>query len=161
IGHWGKMGLHLRGNILGFEQLRSPRKLVVTGARNTFEAHHLFDQIEFHARECLPFYERWLKDVDNGIMDGAPVRIFVRGIDLWREEREWPLARARYVPYYLHRGPSGSVNSLNDGGLTTEKPEAEGVCVSYSYPDWEWVNGVVANDPAGRPDPVRRVLTFT
>ena len=32
---------------------------------------------------------------------------------------------------------------------------------AYAYPDWEWTNGVVAFGPDGRPDPVRRVLTFT
>ncbi len=32
---------------------------------------------------------------------------------------------------------------------------------SYSYPDWEWRNGVVAFDVDGKPDPIRRVLTFT
>jgi len=28
IGHWGKMGLHLRGNILGYEELKSPKLLI-------------------------------------------------------------------------------------------------------------------------------------
>ena len=32
---------------------------------------------------------------------------------------------------------------------------------SYTYPDWEWVNGVAIIGPDGRVDPVRRVLTFT
>jgi uncharacterized protein len=161
IGHWGKMGLHLRGNILGYEELVSPKKLVVTGAKNTFEAHHMFDQIEFHEKECLPFYDRWLKGIDNGFMDGAPVKLYVRGANLWREEPEWPLPRARHVPYYLSGAASGGVTSLNDGSLTTQKPSANGGATSYTYPDWEWVQGVVALDPQGRPDPVRRVLTFT
>ncbi|MGH8637222.1 MAG: CocE/NonD family hydrolase, partial [Burkholderiales bacterium] len=47
IGHWGKMGLHLRGNILGFEQVTAPKKLVITGAKNVHEAHQQFDQVEF------------------------------------------------------------------------------------------------------------------
>ncbi len=161
IGHWGKMGLHLRGNIVGYEELRSPKKLVVTGAKNTFEAHHMFDQVEFHEKECLPFYDYWLKDVRNDVMDGAPVRLFVRGANVWREEAEWPLPGAIYTPYYLRKGPSGSLTSLNDGGLSIGKPKADEGTTSYTYPDWEWVNGVVANDPNGRPDPVRRILTFT
>ncbi len=161
IGHWGKMGLHLRGNILGYEELKSPKKLVVTGARSDIEAHHLFDQIEFHEKEMLPFYDHYLKGIDNGFMDGNPVRLFVRGADVWREEPEWPLPRAKYVPYYLGAAPSGSVTSINDGSLSTQKPEGDGGVTSYSYPDWEWRFGVVAFDPQGRPDPVRRVLTFT
>ncbi|CAN0466577.1 unnamed protein product, partial [Phaeothamnion confervicola] len=161
IGHWGKMGLHLRGNILGYEELQSPKKLVVTGAKNTFEAHHMFDQIEFHEKECLPFYDRWLKDIDNGFMEQPPVKLFVRGANVWREETQWPLPRATYVPYYLRKASSGSVTSINDGSLSTAKPAADERPTSYSYPDWEWVNGVVAMDPKGRPDPIRRVLTFT
>ena len=53
------------------------------------------------------------------------------------------------------------MTSLNDGGLSIEPPAADEAATSYTYPDWEWTNGVVANGPDGRPDPVRRVLTFT
>jgi uncharacterized protein len=161
IGHWGKMGLHLRGNILGFEEVKAPKKLVVTGAKNVHEAHHQFDQVEFHQKELLPFYETHLKGANNGFMGGAPVRLYVRGIDRWREEEEWPLPRATYVSYFLRKGPSGSVTSLNDGGLSTEPPPADEAATSYTYPDWQWMNGVVVTGPDGRPDPVRRVLTFT
>jgi uncharacterized protein len=161
IGHWGKMGLHLRGNILGFEEVKAPKKLVVTGAKNVHEAHHQFDQVEFHRDELLPFYDAHLKGIDNGVMNGPPIRLFIRGAEIWREEPEWPLARATYVPYFLRKGPSGSVTSLNDGGLSCEPPAPNEAPTSYSYPDWEWMTGVVATGPDGRPDPVRRVLTFT
>jgi putative CocE/NonD family hydrolase len=161
IGHWGKIGLHLRGNILGYEQVKAPKKLVVTGAKTVHEAHHQYDQVEFHEKELLPFYDLHLKGRNNGFMDGAPARLYVRGANVWREEDEWPLPRARYVPYYLRKGPSGSVTSLNDGGLGVEPPGADEGGTSYTYPDWKWTNGVVGNGPDGRPDPVRRVLTFT
>ena len=161
IGHWGKMGLHLRGNILGYEELNCPKKLVVTGARNTFEAHKMFDQVEFHEKECLPFYDLHLKGSNNSFMDAAPVRLFVRGLDQWRSEEQWPPQRATTVPYYLRKGPSGSVTSLNDGGLSSDAPPAGEASTSYTYPDWEWVNGVVVTGADGRPDHVKRVLTFT
>jgi uncharacterized protein len=161
IGHWGKMGLHLRGNILGFEELTAPKKLVVTGARNVHEAHHQFDQVEFHRDELLPFYDAHLKGIDNGCMDAPPVKLFIRGAEAWREEPEWPLRRATYVPYFLRQGPSGSVTSLNDGGLSREPPARDEPATSYTYPDWEWMNGVGVTGADGRPDPVRRVLTFT
>ena len=66
IGHWGKLGLHLRGNILGYERVKAPKKLVVTGARDVFEAHDQFDHIDYHEKELLPFYDRYLKGVKNG-----------------------------------------------------------------------------------------------
>ena len=36
-----------------------------------------------------------------GMLDGSPVRIFVMGENVWRDEREWPLARTRYVEYFF------------------------------------------------------------
>ena len=63
------MGLHLRGNILGYEEVKAPKKLVVTGAKNTFEAHKMFDQIDFHEKELLPFYDLHLKGKNNGFME--------------------------------------------------------------------------------------------
>ena len=160
IGHWGKMGLHLRGNILGYEEVKAPKKLVVTGARNTFEAHRMFDQIEFHQKELLPFYDLHLKGANNGFMDAEPVKLFIRGANVWRAQEEWPPKRATHLSYYLRKGPSGSVTSLNDGGLSVEKPSANEQPTGYTYPDWEWVNGVAVIGPDGRVDPVRRVLTF-
>lgn len=160
IGHWGKLGLHLRGNILGYEDVISPKKLLITGAASSQEAHHLFDTIEFHEQELLPFYDHYLKGIDNGFMEGPPVKIFVRGEQAYRTENEWPLKRAKYVSYYLRKGPSKSVNSLNDGALSSAAPPRNGGASVYSYPDWEWRSGVVAIGPDG-PDPVKRVLTFT
>ena len=40
----------------------------------------------------------WLKGEDTGIMDEAPVRVFVMGENRWRDEQEWPLARTEYTP---------------------------------------------------------------
>jgi len=160
IGHWGKIGLHLRGNILGYEQVRGPKKLVVTGMRNTIEAHHLFDTVEFHKRELLPFYDHYLKGVDNGFMEGPPVKLFVRGDNAFRDESDWPPPAAQMVPYYLRSGHSRSVTSLNDGTLSTTAPDANEGSTTYAYPDDEWTSGVVARGPGGL-DPVRRVLTFT
>jgi predicted acyl esterase len=107
VGHWGKMGLHLRGNILGYEEVKAPKKLVVTGARNTFEAHRMFDQVEFHEKELLPFYDLHLKGKNNGFMEAEPVKLFVRGANAWSADEEWP-PRATSVAYYLRRSGAAS-----------------------------------------------------
>jgi putative CocE/NonD family hydrolase len=160
IGHWGKMGLHLRGNIVGYEEIDAPKKLVVTGARDVFEAHDQFEQIDYHEAELLPFYDQHLKGKQTGAMDGAPVRLFVRGTNVMREEKEWPPARAQYKPLYLNGAASGSVRSLNDGGLSWDAPEKGVAPTEYNYPDPKWKLGVVGMGPQG-PDSVGRVLTFT
>jgi uncharacterized protein len=72
----------------------------------------------------LRWYDRRLRGIDNGIDDEPPVRIFVMGANVWRDEQEWPLARTRYTRYYLHSG--GRANSLfGDGALSTTSPSDE------------------------------------
>jgi len=70
------------------------------------------------------WFDHWLKGIDNGIMSEPPVRLFVMGRNRWREENEWPLARAVYTPYYLRS--AGNANSLSgDGVLSVERPASE------------------------------------
>ncbi|MCW5771504.1 MAG: CocE/NonD family hydrolase [Rhodospirillaceae bacterium] len=160
IGHQGKMALHERGNVLAYEYLDAPAKLVLTGARDVFEAHDLFDRIDYHAEWLMPFYDRFLKGADNGYWEKTPdARIYVRGREAWRNEAKWPLPQAQYKPFHLAGGKSGSVTSLNDGRLTEIAPNEDGA-TAYAYPDPKWTLGNVAMGPQG-PDPVARVLTFT
>jgi hypothetical protein len=72
----------------------------------------------------LRWFDRWLKDVDNGIDKEPPVMIFVMGVDEWRREADWPLPDTQYRPYYLHS--SGGANTLHGNGtLSTEPPGDE------------------------------------
>ncbi len=81
--------------------------------------------IDMRAEE-LRWFNHWLKGYTN-ISSGTgefPVRIFVMGANEWRYEREWPLARTQWTPFYLHSG--GRANSrFGDGSLSTEKPGYE------------------------------------
>jgi len=85
----------------------------------------------------LEFFDHHLRGVNNGI-DASPVRIFVMGggsgtpdatgrLDhggSWRNEQEWPLARAVPTPFYLHPG----------GGLVEgEAPSADGGASTFRY----------------------------
>ena len=79
----------------------------------------------------MRWFDYWLKGLDNGIMEEPPIRIFVMGENKWRVENEWPLARTKHTPFYLHSG--GAANSLRgDGELSPVGPEAEPVD-SYVY----------------------------
>jgi len=72
----------------------------------------------------LRWYDYLLKGTPNGLEREKPVKIFVMGRNVWREEDDWPLARARSTRYYLHSG--GKANSLNgDGTLSEEVPQSE------------------------------------
>ena len=72
----------------------------------------------------LDWMDYWLRGKESAMMSRPPVRIFVMGINEWREEREWPLARAKPTPYYL----TGKLaaNTLKGGGeLSKNKPRNE------------------------------------
>jgi len=65
---------------------------------------------------------------------GTPVRIFVMGANVWRNENEWPLARAVPTPYFLTNG--GSANSLRGNGqLLTHPPAREASDVFLYNPE--------------------------
>ncbi|MBM3139049.1 MAG: CocE/NonD family hydrolase [Chloroflexi bacterium] len=78
----------------------------------------------------LRWFDSWLRGVRDGVDAEAPVRIFVMGGGggaktregrllhggAWRDEREWPLARAVATPFYLRGG----------GALGREAGRAEG-----------------------------------
>jgi putative CocE/NonD family hydrolase len=84
------------------------------------------DSILYLEEHKLRWYDYWLRGIENGIADEAPIHIFVMGENRWRCENEWPLARADRTPYYLHSG--GAANSLHgDGGLSPEAPVEEPV----------------------------------
>jgi len=72
-------------------------------------------------RMHIRWFDYWLKGIENGIVDEPPVKIFVMGDNVWRDENEWPLARTEYAPYYFHS--NGKANSrLGDGFLSTAPP---------------------------------------
>jgi len=72
----------------------------------------------------LRWYDHLLKGVANGVEKDKPVKIFVMGKNVWREEDRWPPARAVTSRYYLHS--SGKANGLlGDGVLDTTAPESE------------------------------------
>jgi hypothetical protein len=81
--------------------------------------------------EHLRFFDRWLRGRTEAASGSAPVKIFVMGIDQWREEQDWPLPGTSYVPYYLHS--SGRANTLaGDGQLSPEAP-GENAADTYLY----------------------------
>jgi uncharacterized protein len=66
----------------------------------------------------VPWFDRHLRGATNAFP--APVRIFVMGENVWREEQEWPLARTRYTRFFLHS--RGKANSVAGDGLLTLAP---------------------------------------
>ncbi len=103
----------------------------------------------------LRFFDRWLKGENNGLEDESPVKLFVMGggsgrknaqqrLDhggQWRNEDEWPLARAQNTPFYLQPG----------GGLAIERPEGSNHPDKYLFDPEHPVPTVGGNISSGQP----------
>jgi hypothetical protein len=75
---------------------------------------------------ALRWYDYLLKGAKNGLESEKPVKLFVLGKNIWREEEDWPLTRARNTRLYLHS--QGKAKSLSgDGTLSTSQPSSEPV----------------------------------
>ena len=74
----------------------------------------------------LEWFNYWMKGAakPSGLKEGeAPVRIYVMGENVWRDEQEWPLARTTYRPFYIHA----------DNTLSAEASTAKSASMKYDY----------------------------
>lgn len=78
------------------------------------------------------WFDHWLKGADNGVMNDAPVHVFVMGRNQWSAEQDWPLPQTRWTKYFLHSG--GHANSSGgDGVLSISPPGAAESAASDAY----------------------------
>ena len=113
----------------GGEAARKSQHLLVSVGGHSGDGHQVGD-VDFgpnapfsESETTLRWYDYLLKGVRNEFA-GESVKIFVMGTNQWREETDWPLARARSTKYFLHS--QGKANSLRgDGTLSTSAPGAE------------------------------------
>lgn len=164
VGNWGKNSLHARGNILGYERVAGVKRLRMQSAAqpaslNVAKALLDFESIELHEHLLAPWYDYWLRDIDNGALDTPPVSLFVSGIDEDQTFSDWPPVGAEDTSFYLAAGTEPVRFSLNDGALATEPPHTG--AAAYSYPDALWHLGTATVTSLGVPNPVARVLTFS
>ncbi len=100
------------------------------------------------------WFDHWLKGKDTGMVNEAPIKLFVMGANVWRDEQEWPLARAVDTRYYLHSG--GQANAANGNGtLSTDAPDGEAFD-QYDYDPAKPVmtlGGALLMTPEYRPGP--------
>ena len=121
------LGIKARGG--SDEARRGQRLMVITGGHAgdgplIGEVDFGRDSVVNDDDTTLRWYDYLLKGEKNGLESGKPVKLFVLGKNVWREEDDWPLERARHTRYYLHS--QGKANSLSgDGTLSTTAPAGE------------------------------------
>ncbi len=68
----------------------------------------------------LPWFDRHLRPSAPRAGNDQAVTLYVMGDNVWRDEAEWPLARARATPYYLRSG--GRANGAGGDGVLAPAP---------------------------------------
>ncbi|HVM74980.1 MAG TPA: CocE/NonD family hydrolase [Candidatus Saccharimonadales bacterium] len=122
----------------GSEEARKGQRLLVVigghagGGRKIGEVDYGADAEKMEENDVtLAWYDWLFKGVQNSFATGKPVKIFVMGIDQWREEDDWPLARARATRYYLHS--DGGANSAKGTGSLSISAPAKEAADKYRY----------------------------
>ena len=78
--------------------------------------------------EHLRWFDYTTKGIQNGIMDEPPIyyaTINAPKGEEWKFANEWPLPNQKLTDFYFDGGPTGTVNSVNDGGLGTSVPNEQ------------------------------------
>ena len=128
------MGIKAHG---GSEAARNGQHLLVTIGGHAGNGRKIGDIDYGPAAEAfnednitLDWYDYLFLGKQNEFSD-KPVKIFVMGKNIWRDEDDWPLARAQSTPYYLHSvGRAGTASG--NGALSTTAPQTE-PADSYIY----------------------------
>jgi putative CocE/NonD family hydrolase len=86
---------------------------------------------EFHENDViLLWYDYLFYGVKNRFAGDKPVRIFVMGTNVWRDEEAWPLARAQKTKYFLANGNAAGPAAA---GLLSTSSAPGKVSESYVY----------------------------
>ena len=156
-----------------YANLDVPNKLTIgPWAHGSFDKTKRAERRHLTSIEQLRWFDYWLKGIDNGIMNEPKIN-YALMIEPdkweWRSANTWPLPNEKRVNYYFNKGPSQSVQSVNDGLLSTRKSSNnEGIdkySIDYSTTtgtSTRWDNG--CGFPMKYPDMTendRKGLTYT
>lgn len=100
IASWADQGLHTRGTLAAFERISSTHKFLEVHGRKKWAYYHSPASVERQRQ----FFDRFLKDIDNGVDDWPQVRLetrvaFCRGFE--RTPAEWPPAETTFRRLFL------------------------------------------------------------
>ncbi len=128
---WGVYGLHLPGAFRNWENWAGPKRMTIG------PPVYLDRPIYQYQYESLRWFDHWLKGMDTGLDDDAPVKIFIDNTGSWREADRWPLPETRWTPFYLHNGGVLSEHELFAQDTASEfidSPEAHGGVEFFTPP---------------------------
>jgi uncharacterized protein len=113
---WGIYGLHLPAAFRSWKNWTGPKRMVIG------PPIYMDRPIYQYAYESMRWFDHWLKGIENEIMEGDPIKLFVVGTGEWKTTTEWPLPETRWTPFYLHANDLLSEHEFwpNEGFSTFE-----------------------------------------
>jgi putative CocE/NonD family hydrolase len=112
--------LHAISQLRSYNDIKSPKKLLITPWTNENYQPWIFETIAFN-QQIIRWLDYWLKGVDTGIMSEPEIAIYDNGTGKWRYENEYPLKRTKWEKYYLH----AKAQSPETWGLINKVPPEE------------------------------------
>ncbi|MGH7592685.1 MAG: CocE/NonD family hydrolase, partial [Gemmatimonadales bacterium] len=79
----------------------------------------------------IRWFDHYLLGRDNGVDRLPPVDIFVQGDNTWRQEKEWPLARAHATNWYV--SSHGNAHTSSGDGVLDTLPPKGAAADTYTY----------------------------
>jgi hypothetical protein len=134
-----------RDAFLYFSNLSNPKKIMIGPW-----AHPELGSLDL-STELLRWFDYWLKGIDNGIMNEAPIYYFTMGNGKnsgWHSAWQWPLPSEKRTNYYFEGIRSGSLDSVNDGSLSVALPPSSGGADEYQV-DYSATSGKATRWAAG------------
>lgn len=129
--HGGWYDIFVQGNINNFVGLQARGGGLAAGNQKLLMGPWAHGQVEeviypnaenvFGTKEAVRWFDYWLKNINNGIMDEPPVRYYVMGDtsdpkapgNEWRTATTWPVP-ARTTSYFFHTNGTLSEHINND-----------------------------------------------
>jgi hypothetical protein len=122
----------------GNEAARSGQRLLVTIGGHAGSGRDIGDvdfgpaAAQFDENDVtLDWYDYLFKGKQNEFADGKPVKIFVMGLNEWRNEESWPLKQAKATSYFLQS--QGRANSASGGGFLSTTGAKSDAADSFVY----------------------------
>jgi uncharacterized protein len=125
-GCWAMHMLHLNGDFQSYEHWQGTKKLTIG------PPYYLDRPVYQYHNESLRWFDYWLKGIDTGIMDEAPIQLFIQNTGEWKAARKWPLPETCWTEFYLHQNGLLSEHEIfaqEDASTFVESPDEHGALV--------------------------------
>jgi len=121
LANWAMMAAHKRAH----------QRLILGGWRHGINRDREINGVRFGVDVIRPdiaflmveWYDRFLKNIHNGVDSGPAVEYFSVGDNAWHTASAWPPVDARVQQWYLHS--DGDAATAKHGGLSTVAPQGE------------------------------------